>query len=45
VDGKLFVTLKGDRIVPEFLEILENYVTARYGMAAGAGATEGGSGR
>ena len=33
VDGKLFVTLKGDRIVPEFLEILENYVAARYGVA------------
>ena len=46
VDGKLFVTLKGDRIVPEFLEILENYVTARYGAAAAeAGTTEGGSGR
>ena len=44
VDGKLFVTLKGDRIVPEFLEILENYVMARYGAAAGAGTTEGGSG-
>jgi (E)-4-hydroxy-3-methylbut-2-enyl-diphosphate synthase len=46
VDGKLFVTLKGDRIVPEFLEILENYVTARYGVAAAeAGTSEGGSGR
>jgi (E)-4-hydroxy-3-methylbut-2-enyl-diphosphate synthase len=44
VDGKLFVTLKGDRIVPEFLEILENYVAARYGVAEAAG-TEGGSGR
>jgi (E)-4-hydroxy-3-methylbut-2-enyl-diphosphate synthase len=32
VDGKLFVTLKGERIVPEFLEILENYVAARYGV-------------
>jgi len=30
VDGKLFTTLKGDRIVPEFLEILENYVTTTY---------------
>ena len=37
VDGKLFVTLKGDRIVPEFLEILENYVAPRYGMAETAG--------
>jgi (E)-4-hydroxy-3-methylbut-2-enyl-diphosphate synthase len=31
VDGRLYVTLKGDRIVPEFLEILEQYVATRYG--------------
>ncbi len=30
VDGRLVVTLKGDRIVPEFLEILESYVASRY---------------
>ena len=30
VDGKLRVTLKGDRIVPEFLEILNEYVTRTY---------------
>lgn len=30
VDGKLKLTLRGDRIVPEFIEILENYVEARY---------------
>jgi (E)-4-hydroxy-3-methylbut-2-enyl-diphosphate synthase len=30
VDGKLRVTLKGDRIVAEFLEILETYVRDRY---------------
>lgn len=30
VDGRLLVTLKGDRIVPEFIEILENYVATRY---------------
>jgi (E)-4-hydroxy-3-methylbut-2-enyl-diphosphate synthase len=30
VDGKLRVTLKGDRIVPEFLEILNTYVRDRY---------------
>ena len=30
VDGSLMVTLKGDRIVPEFLEILENYVVRTY---------------
>jgi (E)-4-hydroxy-3-methylbut-2-enyl-diphosphate synthase len=31
VDGKLLVTLKGERIVPEFLGILEEYVGRRYG--------------
>lgn len=30
VDGKLYITLKGDRIVPEFLEILEGYVARTY---------------
>jgi len=30
VDGKLKVTLKGERIVPEFLEILNDYVTRTY---------------
>jgi (E)-4-hydroxy-3-methylbut-2-enyl-diphosphate synthase len=30
VDGKLRVTLKGDRIVPEFLEILDDYVRRTY---------------
>jgi len=34
VDGTLRVTLKGDTIVAEFLEILEEYVEARYGAAA-----------
>ncbi len=34
VDGRLLVTLKGDRIVAEFLEILEEYVASRYGTAA-----------
>ncbi|MGH7528240.1 MAG: flavodoxin-dependent (E)-4-hydroxy-3-methylbut-2-enyl-diphosphate synthase, partial [Gemmatimonadales bacterium] len=32
LDGRLVVTLKGDRIVPEFLAILEEYVAARYGV-------------
>lgn len=32
VDGKLMVTLKGDRIVPEFLQILEDYVERRYAV-------------
>jgi (E)-4-hydroxy-3-methylbut-2-enyl-diphosphate synthase len=30
VDGRLLITLKGERIVPEFLEILEEYVASRY---------------
>jgi (E)-4-hydroxy-3-methylbut-2-enyl-diphosphate synthase len=33
VDGKLVTTLRGDRIVEEFLAILENYVTTRYPAA------------
>jgi (E)-4-hydroxy-3-methylbut-2-enyl-diphosphate synthase len=33
VDGKLSVTLRGDSIVPEFLEILEGYVARTYGNA------------
>ncbi len=37
VDGKLAVTLRGDGIVPEFLEILEDYVAKRYGAAAATG--------
>ncbi len=35
VDGELRVTLKGDRIVEEFLEILNDYVASRYSAAAG----------
>jgi (E)-4-hydroxy-3-methylbut-2-enyl-diphosphate synthase len=34
VDGKLFVTLKGEGIVPEFLSILEEYVATRYRPAS-----------
>ena len=34
VDGKLFTTLKGDKIVEEFLVILENYVQTSYGTTA-----------
>ena len=30
VDGQLVTTLRGDAIVPEFLEILEQYVVKRY---------------
>ena len=34
VDGKLFTTLKGDRIVEEFQVILDEYVEKRYGPPA-----------
>lgn len=33
VDGKLFTTLKGDKIVEEFLVILDTYVERNYGTA------------
>jgi len=33
VDGELRVTLKGERIVEEFLEILTDYVASRYPSA------------
>ncbi len=36
VDGKLSVTLKGDAIVAEFLQILEEYVAARFGAGTPA---------
>ncbi|MFN2635532.1 MAG: flavodoxin-dependent (E)-4-hydroxy-3-methylbut-2-enyl-diphosphate synthase [Gemmatimonadaceae bacterium] len=38
VDGRLLVTLKGDSIVPEFLEILQGYVERTYGVNTGVGA-------
>jgi (E)-4-hydroxy-3-methylbut-2-enyl-diphosphate synthase len=38
VDGSLRVTLKGDRIVPEFLEILEEYVAKTYPAPTPVGA-------
>jgi (E)-4-hydroxy-3-methylbut-2-enyl-diphosphate synthase len=34
VDGKLFVTLKGETIVPDFLRILDDYVERRYARSA-----------
>jgi (E)-4-hydroxy-3-methylbut-2-enyl-diphosphate synthase len=46
VDGRLMTTLKGDKIVAEFIEILNDYVSARYGpgpaatVEAGPGARE-----
>ena len=36
VDGRLTVTLKGANIVPEFIQILNQYVEARYGTAVAA---------
>jgi (E)-4-hydroxy-3-methylbut-2-enyl-diphosphate synthase len=33
VDGKLDRTLRGDRIVAEFIDLLEGYVDKRYGAA------------
>ena len=36
VDGRLMVTLRGDEIVNEFLEILEEYVATHYGAGAPA---------
>jgi (E)-4-hydroxy-3-methylbut-2-enyl-diphosphate synthase len=32
VDGRLMTTLKGDRIVPEFIGILNEYVTSHYAV-------------
>ena len=37
VDGRLSTTLKGDNIVPEFLEILETYVRTHYAVGETAG--------
>jgi len=34
VDGRLTTTLKGDRIVAEFLDILNDYVNTRYSRKA-----------
>ena len=34
VDGRLHVTLNGDRIVAEFLALLDEYVEGRYAPAA-----------
>jgi (E)-4-hydroxy-3-methylbut-2-enyl-diphosphate synthase len=30
VDGRLFTTLKGDHIVPDFIKILDDYVNYHY---------------
>jgi (E)-4-hydroxy-3-methylbut-2-enyl-diphosphate synthase len=34
VDGRLFTTLKGDRIVPEFIGILDEYFDSHYARDA-----------
>ena len=34
VDGRLMTTLRGDRIVKDFIEILDEYVETRYGATA-----------
>ncbi len=36
VDGRLFLTLRGDHIVQEFTNILDEYVQTRYGSARAA---------
>ena len=41
VDGRLMTTLKGDRIVAEFLEILNSYVDSHYADSAGDGSQLG----
>ena len=41
VDGRLFTTLKGERIVAEFLTILDDYVARTYGDGGRAGARPG----
>ncbi len=40
VDGELFITLKGDGIVEEFLDILNDYVARRYPSAAAVPTTD-----
>ena len=37
VDGRLLVTLRGDKIVAEFLAILDEYVATRFGSGSPAG--------
>ena len=36
VDGRLFTTLKGEGLVAEFLRILDQYISTRYGAEVGA---------
>lgn len=41
IDGHLVVTLRGENIVPEFLVILEEYVSTRYGRTETTGPVAG----
>ena len=34
MDGRFFVILKGDKIVPEFIKILDEYVDSHYSAKA-----------
>ena len=36
VDGRLMTTLRGDHIVKQFIQILDEYVESRYGSSAGS---------
>jgi (E)-4-hydroxy-3-methylbut-2-enyl-diphosphate synthase len=36
VDGRLFTTLKGDKIVAEFIKILDEYVDSHYAVKEAA---------
>jgi (E)-4-hydroxy-3-methylbut-2-enyl-diphosphate synthase len=38
IDGALHDTLRGDRLVEEFIAILERYIERRYGRATPVGA-------
>jgi (E)-4-hydroxy-3-methylbut-2-enyl-diphosphate synthase len=38
VDGRLFTTLKGDKIVAEFIAILDEYVESHYAAKVEVGA-------
>ena len=39
VDGRMFKTLRGDKIVEEFKAILENYVDSHYAVGQPVGAS------
>ncbi len=41
IDGRLDRTLRGERIVPEFLAILDDYVEGRFGRSASGGRLRG----